>query len=87
MEEAPSIEKTRGDIHTLKGAADTFQLVELAQELHGLETDIDENAPRFMEIVKEHRPALMSAFNNSMALAREILGNDFESFGEIRAIQ
>ncbi len=83
---AVSAEQIRRDVHTLKGTADMFQLTVLADKLHRLEADIPENADQPNAIVAEHRTALKTSFDNDVALAREILSDDFQSSGEVRTV-
>ena len=70
------------DVHTLKGIADTFRLVKLAQALHATESDLAQ-AQDPGAIIDAHRTALKSAMEEGLTTAREILGDLFLSSGRV----
>lgn len=84
-----SLEQVKRDLHTLKGLAGTFQLLELERSLNDLETDIgrmDRAGKPIHDVVllvREKYPAIHVPFEASYEIAREILGENFENAGEI----
>jgi len=83
---AESIEQAQRDIHTLKGMATMFQFAELAHALHTLEIETSKNLQATEAMIVKHRERLMRLFEESKAYAREILGDDFQSSGQIRGV-
>ncbi len=83
-----SEEQAKRDIHTIKGLAGVFQLVELENALNIMEADIanltDQNCnPTDIHAVfLRHEDTLWEEFNQAYRVAAEVLGDKFEQTGQ-----
>ncbi|MFO1241718.1 MAG: ATP-binding protein [Rickettsiales bacterium] len=89
-----SLEEFKRDIHTLKGLAGTFQLLDLAQTLHSIESEIANlmergvnTLPKVIESIRRFLPDAYKHFSSAKMLAAEVLGDNFEQMGYIRTIE
>lgn len=89
-----TLEEFKRDIHTLKGLAGTFQLLDLAQTLHFMESDVANLAERgnaslaaVIESIRRFLPDAYKHFSSAKMLAADILGDNFEQMGYIRTIE
>lgn len=89
-----TLEEFKRDIHTLKGLAGTFQLLDLAQTLHSMESDVANLAERgntslttVIESIRRFLPDAYKHFSSAKMLGAEVLGDNFEQMGHIRTIE
>lgn len=89
-----TLEEFKRDIHTLKGLAGTFQLLDLAQTLHSMESDVANLVERgnvsitaVIESIRRFLPDAYKHFSSAKMLAAEVLGDNFEQMGYIRTIE
>jgi two-component system, chemotaxis family, sensor kinase CheA len=82
-----TVDQQRRDVHTFKGAADTFHMGEVAQGLHELESLLMGKAVDVEIIFLERGPVLLDMFERSLASVREFLGEEFLLSGSVRAIR
>lgn len=72
-------------VHTLKGVSSTFCLTDTTKILHDLERLIQSDKPA--EDLEKKIIALQEDLQTVVAVGREVLGDEFESQGEIKLIE
>jgi two-component system, chemotaxis family, sensor kinase CheA len=77
------LEQFRRDIHTLKGLTGVFQLRDLEELLHKLESDLSgiHHVADVLGIMQDYYEHLHVHFDSSLAFAKEVLGDEFEQMG------